>query len=212
MSEEKELFEKIYENLEEVPWNFEKPHDEFIGLIESGKIKPCKALDIGCGTGSYSIYLASKGFDVAGIDTSENAIKIAKTKAAEAGVSCIFLKMDWEDLDKLKEKFDFIFDWRFFQEIIEKERRKKYVELVKKLLNNGGKYLSVSHSEKTRLWGKGKIRTPPIGTTLYFASMEELEVLFRHSFKILEKKEIKLLSRGSGWVAANYLFMEKSSV
>ena len=74
---EKENFEKVYER-PGAAWTREEPPEELKELVESGKIKPCKVIDIGCGEGFYSIYLASKGFDVLGIDISENAIKYAK--------------------------------------------------------------------------------------------------------------------------------------
>ncbi len=35
-------------------------------------------LDVGCGTGNISFYLANKGFQVFGIDISSKAIKLAK--------------------------------------------------------------------------------------------------------------------------------------
>lgn len=38
----------------------------------------CKALDFGCGTGSFCLKLSSLGFDTTGIDYSEEMIKIAK--------------------------------------------------------------------------------------------------------------------------------------
>lgn len=44
----------------------------------SGRIR--KILDVGCGTGTHSLFLAKKGFNVTGIDTSEQMINIAKSK------------------------------------------------------------------------------------------------------------------------------------
>lgn len=37
-------------------------------------------LDLGCGRGRHSVQLASKGFDVTGIDLAENSIRIAREK------------------------------------------------------------------------------------------------------------------------------------
>jgi len=55
--------DRIYGNtpLEEIPWNIETPPDVLVELVESGKVKPCKTIDLGCGTGNYAIYLASIG-------------------------------------------------------------------------------------------------------------------------------------------------------
>ena len=57
-------------------------------------MKPCKTIDLGCGTGNYAIYLVSIGFDVTGIDISQTAIKIAKENAKKKRVKCDFLVTD----------------------------------------------------------------------------------------------------------------------
>ena len=61
--------DEIYRNvpLEEIPWNIETAPDALVELVESGRVKPCKTIDLGCGTGNYAIYLASMGFDVTGM-------------------------------------------------------------------------------------------------------------------------------------------------
>ena len=76
---DKEMFDRIYEH--GAIWTEENPPKELIELIETEKIKSCKVLDIGCGEGFYSIYLASKGFDVTGVDISEIATNKARENA-----------------------------------------------------------------------------------------------------------------------------------
>jgi len=59
-----------------------KEAEEFIHKLVS-YLKPPKEslmLDIGCGRGRHSIQLATKGFDVTGIDLSEESIRMAKEK------------------------------------------------------------------------------------------------------------------------------------
>lgn len=170
MSKDKEIFEKIYEKPGAI-WTRTKPPQELIELIESGKIKPCKALDIGCGEGFYSIYLALKGFDVIGIDLSEKAIQYAKENAAKQGVNVCFMQMEIASLEKLKEKFDFILEWGVLHHIMPLQRQ-KYVKDVSRILNKGGKYLSVCFNEQSLEFGgvgKGH-RMSPLGTKLYYSS------------------------------------------
>ena len=78
----------IYKNvpLEEIPWNIETPPRLLVELVDTGKIKPCRAIDLGCGAGNYAVYLASRGFDVTGVDFSSEAIKIAKQNAKKISV------------------------------------------------------------------------------------------------------------------------------
>ena len=102
--------DRIYKNmaLEKIPWNSETPPEALVELVESGKVKPCKTIDLGCGAGNYAIYLAGRGFEVTGIDNSPTAITIAQENANKKGVTVTFIVADvLGDLDEVKETFDF---------------------------------------------------------------------------------------------------------
>jgi SAM-dependent methyltransferase len=180
-----------------------------VELVESGKVKPCKTIDLGCGAGNYAIYLANAGFDVAGIDISQTAIKIAKENAKKKGVKCDFLVADvLGDLTEVKETFDFAYDWELLHHIYP-QKRKKYVENVHRILNPREKYLSVCFSEKDpQFGGSGKYRKTPLDTILYFSSEDELRDLFDPYFNIKELKTIELMGKSAPHLA-NYVFMEK---
>jgi SAM-dependent methyltransferase len=204
---------RIYRDtpLEEIPWNIETPPNALVELVESGKVKPCKTIDLGCGTGNYAIYLASIGFEVTGIDISPTAIKIAKENAKKKGVKCNFLVTDvLGNLDDIKETFDFAYDWELLHHIFP-EQRKKYVENVYRILNPRGKYLSVCFSEKDpQFGGSGKYRQTQLGTILYFSSEDELRDLIEPYFKIKELKTIRIRGKPAPHLA-NYAFMERKS-
>src|SRR3974390_1320215 len=86
-------FKKRYES-GDTPWDIGKPDFNLIQTVTATPIRPCKALDIGCGTGDNAIWLLQQNFDVLGIDTSEIAIEKAKEKASKAGVKCTFTVSD----------------------------------------------------------------------------------------------------------------------
>ncbi len=69
-----------------------------------------RALDLGCGTGTQSIYLAQYGFDVTAIDFSPKAIDLARAKAKQAGVKIDFRIGDVTRLDDLREPLNLILD------------------------------------------------------------------------------------------------------
>jgi len=203
--------DRIYRNtpLEEIPWNIETPPDVLVELIENGKVKPCKAIDFGCGTGNYAIYLASIGFEITGIDISPTAIRIAKEHGQKKGVKCSFLVTDvLGNLNEVQETFDFAYDWELLHHIFP-EQREKYVENVYRVLNPRGKYLSVCFSEEDPAFGgSGKYRETPLGTILYFSSEEELRDLFEPYFNIKELRTIGIRGDPTPHLA-NYAFMEK---
>jgi cyclopropane fatty-acyl-phospholipid synthase-like methyltransferase len=207
MKTAQKMFEYIYRKEGIAPWSFTDPPKELVSLLGSGKIKPCKALDIGCGEGNICAYLASKGFDATGIDISRNAIKLAKKNADRLAVKCKFIAMDWKHLSKIKEKYDFIFDWRFLHEIAVGNEREKYVEIVSNLLNSGGKYLSVAFCGEFKKRGEGKQRKSPIGMEICLLHNDELERLYSKHFSIIEKKMIKLPQKGVRGGVTSYFFL-----
>lgn len=202
---------KVYEMipLEKIPWNVETPPAVLVELVQSEKIKPCKTIDLGCGAGNYAIYLAGKGFDVTGVDISSVAIKHARENALKKGVKCRFLVTDLlGDLHEIDETFDFAYDWELLHHIFPSDRE-TYAKNVHKLLNPGGKYLSVCFNEGDRSFGgSGKYRKTGIGTVLYFSSIDELIALFKPYFNIIEAKIITIKGKGIEHLA-NYVFMER---
>jgi len=60
--------------------------------------KSLKIIDIGCGTGRHVIELTKRGYNVTGVDLSEDQIKRAKEKAQEAGVTIDFQTQDARNL------------------------------------------------------------------------------------------------------------------
>jgi len=60
--------------------------------------KSLKIIDIGCGTGRHTIELTKRGYNVTGVDLSENQIKRAREKAQEAGVTIDFQIQDARNL------------------------------------------------------------------------------------------------------------------
>jgi ubiquinone/menaquinone biosynthesis C-methylase UbiE len=205
--------DEIYRNipLEEIPWNIKTPPDSLVELVNNGKVKPCKTIDLGCGTGNYAIYLASVGFDVTGIDISSTAIKIAKENAKKKRVKCNFLVANvLSNLDEVKERFEFAYDWELLHHMFPEQRR-TYVENVHRILNPKGKYLTVCFSEKDRgFGGSGKYRETRLGTILYFSSEDELRDLFVPYFTIKEIKTIGIRGKPTSH-QANYVFMERKS-
>ncbi len=126
--------------LEEVGWELGKPRPILVEYVEKGLITKGKALDICCGAGTNTIYLAQSGFDVTGIDISLTAIEIAKTKAKKAKVNINFLKESFIDLPFKDAEFDFVFDMGCFHHV-EVEERVKFIAGVHRVLKKGGVYI-----------------------------------------------------------------------
>jgi len=187
--------DRIYKDvpLDTIPWNTETPPDALVELVQSGKVRPCKTIDLGCGTGNYAIYLAGLGFDVTGVDSSRTAVTIATKNAQKKNVRCRFIAADLlGDLHEVNDTFDFAFDWELLHHIFP-EDREKYVQNVHTLLNPKATYFSVCFSEKDpQFGGVGKFRKTRMGTTLYFSQESELTSLFFKYFDVRELKTIRI--------------------
>lgn len=100
----KELFENYANNYEkEVFTQGTIQETDFLeSLFKAGS----RVLDIGCGTGRHSIELASRGFDVTGIDLSENMLQKAQEHAAARAVNVSLMQKDARSL-AFNEEFDY---------------------------------------------------------------------------------------------------------
>lgn len=72
------------------PWE-SGPRPVLVELCETGRIAPDhragnRAIDLGCGSGADSIFLAQQGFTVTGVDFSQVAIDKARLAAADADI------------------------------------------------------------------------------------------------------------------------------
>jgi 2-polyprenyl-3-methyl-5-hydroxy-6-metoxy-1,4-benzoquinol methylase len=61
---------------------------------QRGVLPGSRILDAGCGTGSYSVELAKRGYAVTGLDSSEELLSLARAKAKQAAVPVTFQKGD----------------------------------------------------------------------------------------------------------------------
>ena len=68
-------------------------------IIENENIKVKNILELACGTGNITIPLAKKGYDIAGIDISEEMLMIAREKSQKEGIDLVLLNQDIVDLD-----------------------------------------------------------------------------------------------------------------
>ncbi len=203
--------DSIYRNtpLEQIPWNNETPPQLLVELLDTRKVLPCRAVDLGCGAGNYAIYLAERGFDVTGIDFSPTAIKLAGQNAKAKNVKCSFIVADVVDqLGEFKDTWDFAYDFGLLHHILPKQRE-KYVRNISRILNPKAKYLSLSFSEKdTGFGGSGKYRKTNLDTTLYFSSVDELGKLFEPYFRIIDLQTVEIKGKFEIHIF-NYVFMEK---
>lgn len=79
------------------------PYEEWgaylLGLLKEYGVTEGLVLDMGCGTGSITEYLGQAGYDMIGIDNSEDMLSIAMEKAAEKELNILYLLQDMREFE-----------------------------------------------------------------------------------------------------------------
>ena len=120
------------------------------GLVPAG----APVADLGCGSGAEAVWLAARGFAVVGVDGSREALRLARRRAADAGV-----EIDWRhasvlDLPLGDGSVGFALDRGCFHGI-EPEDRPLYAAEAARVLAPGGRLLlrgAAEEDEDAGLW------------------------------------------------------------
>jgi SAM-dependent methyltransferase len=114
-------FYKIAYQIGFTPWEHAATHPPAAEQIrsifeaeEKGRNPPFgSALDVGCGTGIWSVHLAKRGWKVTGIDFVPKAVRAARERARKAGVAVRIVEGDVTELRAAAVGSGFRLIWDF---------------------------------------------------------------------------------------------------
>ena len=181
---------------EDLPWETLDPDEEIVRIVKENKMRKGTVLDVGCGAGTNSIFLAERGLQVVGVDISPSAIAIAEKRAREAGVMIKFIVANAYELDLRKESFNLILDRGCFHHI-PKEHRKKYIKQNHNLLKKNGMYYLQAFSDSNK-WQQENL-----------FSVDRIKSYFGRHFKILESNKVVHTQPDMNKVYLNSVLMKK---
>ncbi len=145
----KSFYEITYRHFR-APWDI-GARVELVSLVESGRIQPCRAIDLGCGAGANAIYLAQHGFVVTGVDYAEAAIEKARSRAKEANVTVNFIVDDLTNLRHVSGTFDFLLDYGVLDDL-RLHQREPYLRNMLPLTHAASLYLLWGFEYPIRWW------------------------------------------------------------
>jgi SAM-dependent methyltransferase len=173
----------------DVPWDTGFPSTELLRVMAELRLAPCRVLELGCGTGTNSLWLAQQGHDVTAVDLADEALQRGRAKAD--GLKLRFVAADVLALPDLGESFDFFFD-RGCYHVVRRASASGYVTAVASRLAPGAKGLVLTGNAR-----EPHSPGPPV------VSETDLRAELGVAFDIVDLREFRFDERpGSG---ENYL-------
>ncbi len=138
-------------------WDTGRPSSELVRAVEEQTLKPCRVVELGCGTGTNAVFLARKGFDVTAIDVAPTALRLAEQKAQQAGVRVRWLLADVLSPPRL-EPFDLVYDRGCYHGVRQQDAA-RYVEALVKLTKPGSQVLILAgNANEQRHYGPPRVK------------------------------------------------------
>jgi ubiquinone/menaquinone biosynthesis C-methylase UbiE len=126
------------------------PYDQWVEFVfrqsKKFQVGANTILDVACGTGELSVWLAEAGFKVSGVDLSEDMLAVAHAKASDRGLSIEFFQQNMTEMEGF-DSFDIITIFCDSLNYLEtKEDVKKTFQGVYEYLQDDGLFLFDVHS------------------------------------------------------------------
>lgn len=131
-----EVYDIFMDNVPYAVWS-----DYIEGILKSRGIADGLILELGCGTGSMTELLADKGYDMIGVDNSEEMLEIAMNKRLESGHDILYLLQDMREFELYGTVRAVISACDAVNYILEPKELTEVFRLVNNYLDPGGLFL-----------------------------------------------------------------------
>ena len=157
-------------------WDIGRPQQAFVRLLDARLVRS-PVLDVGCGTGELSLFLARHGHDVLGIDLSPTAVRQAAEKARWRRIPAHFLVWDALEVARLGEaglSFRTVVDSAMLHILGDRERD-RFIDGLGDVLDTGGLYCVLGDARRR---GRDTYGITPAEIRARFREPDGWEVLF----------------------------------
>lgn len=139
---------------------FVEPHPEVVGLVPELKDRGVRSvLDLGCGVGRHSLFLAEAGFEVQAMDGSETGLEVLRQNATARGLSLQLQQGNADSLPYSDASFDFVLSWDviYHGNLGEVAR---FVTEIWRVLKPGGLFQGTMLPLRHKNYGVGRLVAP----------------------------------------------------
>jgi 2-polyprenyl-3-methyl-5-hydroxy-6-metoxy-1,4-benzoquinol methylase len=184
--QEKHHWEERYDQ-KELPWDTGSPASCLMQLLSPWPKYKGKVLEVGCGTGTNSVWMAEQGFQVTGMDIAAGAVALSQQRAADKGVACTFIEADFFTYPIEEGQFSLLFDRGCFHGMDE-EHRSLFTRRAAACLEPGGLWFSLIGNSDQITQEQGP---PRLSAVQICASVEPaFEILRLESFLLDSKRPV----------------------
>jgi cyclopropane fatty-acyl-phospholipid synthase-like methyltransferase len=134
-------------------WWKQGVNPELVRVVENGRVKPCRAIELGCSSGKNVVFLAKYGFDVTGVENSLTALELSRKRLKMAGVNATLLHDDITGLKNVHETYDLLVDIGQMHDLPEKDHG-CYVQSILSLTHPGSQFFLYCHEWRLYWWEK----------------------------------------------------------
>ena len=121
--------------------DYSKWADYIEEIFKINNHKPSLILDLGCGTGNFCIEMAKRGYEMIGVDMSQEMLSCAKLKSEEQGLNILYLNQDMTNFELYGTVDTIVCLLDSLNYILYKKDIKRMFKLVKNYLNPEGLFI-----------------------------------------------------------------------
>ena len=131
-----QVYDMFMDNVDYPAWS-----KYLIQLLKEYQVEDGLVLDLGCGTGNMTELLAKEGYDMIGVDNSEDMLEIASEKRAESGLNILYLLQDMREFELYGTVCAVVCICDSLNYLLEEEDLLETFRLVNNYLDPGGLFL-----------------------------------------------------------------------
>lgn len=142
-----DLWDREYEDAATIPSSLRAaPAHALVELMRTCEFPAERALDLGCGNGRNSLFLASLGMQVVALDFCPKAVALTRRRVEDAGLSGSVEVVNQDLLDGIPgadETYDLVLDAYSLFHFTRDEDQRRVMHEVARVLKPGGRFITI---------------------------------------------------------------------